>query len=314
LSTVPKTPLILSISGGVDSMMCSYILKKANIPFSCVHINYSNRETSLDEENFVIDWCSVLDVDLYVRKINEINRPTCMENNMREMYETYTKDVRHKTYIKVHLNPYVILGHNQDDCFENILTNISHKSKYENLFGMGILGPVNSNGQTINFVRPMLKISKKSIYSFARENGILYVWDSTPTWSQRGKIRDMIRPCLESWDREMVSGLFEMSNVLKESLELVDILVNSWITKISDGKLKHEITNLPLGKIFWKKLFQKLNIVCTSRSLDGLINTISKLKNNKLKLDINACVKYEINKDYQFKLMRLKDQMVTIFF
>ena len=314
LNKVPKNPLILSISGGVDSMVCSYILKKANISFRCVHINYSNRKESLDEENFVIDWCKILNIDLYVRTIDEINRPICMEYNMREMYETYTRDVRYGTYVKVHLNPYVILGHNQDDCFENILTNISHKSKYENLFGMELEGPINSNKQIINFVRPMLKISKKSIYNFAKIINIPFVWDSTPKWSQRGKIRDDVRPTLESWDSEIIPGLFHMSNALKESLELVDILVNSWINKIENNKIKQKIDDLPLSEIFWKKFFQKLKIECSSRSLDGLINIFSKLKNNQLKIDINACIKYEVNKYYQFKLMKLKDGIVTIFF
>lgn len=258
LNKVPKIRLILSISGGVDSMVCSYILKKANISFSCVHINYSNRKESLDEENFVIGWCKILNIDLYVRKIDEINRPICMENNMREIYERYTRDVRYGTYKKVHSNPYVILGHNQDDCFENILTNISHKSKYENLFGMELEGPINSSKETINFVRPMLKISKKSIYNFAKIINIPFVLDSTPKWSQRGKIRDVVRPTLESWDSEIIPGLFHMSNVLKESLELVDILVNSWINKIENDKIKNEINDLPLSEIFWKKLFSKV--------------------------------------------------------
>ena len=313
LNKVSGNPLILSISGGVDSMVCSYILKKSNISFSCVHINYSNRKESLNEENFVIDWCKMLNVDLYVRKIDEINRPVCMEHNMREMYETYTRDVRYGTYIKVHLNPFVVLGHNQDDCFENILTNISHKSKYENLFGMELLGPIKSNENTINFVRPMLKISKKSIYEFANIIDIPYVWDSTPKWSQRGKIRDEVRPILESWDNEIISGLFEVTNTLKESLELVDILVDSWMSKIEDNKIKQELNSLPLSKIFWKKFFQKLKISCTSRSLDGLVSLFSKLKNDLLKIDVNACVKYEINKNYQFKLMKMKEGKVTIF-
>ena len=31
---------------------------------------------------------------------------------------------------------YVFLGHNKDDCFENIITNIINKKNYENLSGM----------------------------------------------------------------------------------------------------------------------------------------------------------------------------------
>jgi tRNA(Ile)-lysidine synthetase-like protein len=314
LKKISSTTFILSISGGVDSMVCSYILKKANIEFSCVHINYSNRPESIDEENFVIEWCNILNVDLCVRRIDEINRPQCMDQHLRELYETYTRDVRYGTYLNVEKNPHVILGHNLDDCFENILTNISHKCKYENLLGMELLSKILHLKQTINFVRPMLQISKKSIYEFASMIGIPFLWDSTPQWSQRGKIRDQVKPVLESWDVEMVPGLFELSGTLRESLELVDILIETWILKISDDKIICEIRTLPTSKIFWKSLFQKINIRSTSRSLNGLIELITKTKNNQLKIDINAYTKYEINKEFQIKIMKMKDNFVTIFF
>ena len=310
----PKVSFIMSISGGVDSMVCSYILKKTKIPFSCVHINYNNRKESEYEEQFVIDWCKLLNVNLYVRKIDEINRPECMDYNLRELYETYTKDIRYGTYFKADNIPYVILGHNHDDCFENILTNISHKSKYENLNGMESLSQIIHQKKIINMVRPMLYLTKKAIYEFASVLNIPFLWDSTPKWSQRGKIRDVVRPSLESWDCEMVPGLFEVSNTLKESLELVDILIDDWIARILDNKITCEIKTLPTSKIFWKKLFQKMNIRTTTRSLNGLIEQITKIKNNQLKIDINAFVKYEINKDFQFKMMKMKNEFITIFF
>lgn len=309
----PKVSFIMSISGGVDSMVCSYILKKVKIPFTCVHINYNNRKESKDEENFVIEWCKLLNVNLYVRKINEINRPECMNHNLRELYETYTRDIRYGTYLKADNVPYVILGHNQDDCFENILTNISHKSKYENLNGMEPLSQIIHQKKTINIVRPMLDIIKRDIYEFASVVNIPFLWDSTPKWSQRGKIRDIVRPALESWNSEMVPGLFEISNTLKESLELVDILIDNWTEKILDNKITCEIKILPISKIFWKKFFQKINVRCSPRALNGLIEQITKIKNNQLKIDINAFVKYEIHKDFQIKIMKMKNEIITIF-
>jgi tRNA(Ile)-lysidine synthetase-like protein len=308
LDKIPKVSFIMSISGGVDSMVCSYILQKMKIPFSCVHINYNNRKESDDEEQFVIEWCKILNIDLYIRKIDEINRPKCMYYNLRELYETYTRDIRYGIYLKVDINPYVILGHNQDDCFENILTNISHKSKYENLNGMDILGPVNFQKNIINFIRPMINISKKEIYEFASVLDIPFLWDSTPKWSQRGKIRDIVRPTLESWNSEMVPGLFEVSKILKESLELVDILVESWKSRLTDNKIICLNREIPESKIFWKKFFQTLDIKSSNGSLDGLIKFILRFKNNKIKLDINAFINYEVNKVIQFKLMKIKTE------
>jgi len=312
LDSLPKTSYILSISGGVDSMVCSYVLKMLNVPFKCVHINYNNRKESEVEEKFVIDWCKVNNIDLYVRKIDEINRPQCMKHNLRDIYETYTRDVRYGTYLKVDKDAYVILGHNQDDCFENILTNICHKSKYENLYGMDLISPVMHYKEIINFARPMLSISKKEIYEYASVLNIPFLWDSTPKWSQRGKIRDNVRPTLESWDSEMIPGLFQVTKILKETMELVDIMVNSWKDRIVDNTITCKINEIPSNNIFWKKLFEKIGVRMTNRSLDGFMLLIKKMKDNKIKIDINAFISYEINKRCQIKLKKIKDEKVIV--
>jgi len=312
LDSLPKTSYILSISGGVDSMVCSYVLKILNIPFKCVHINYNNRTESELEEKFVIDWCKLNNIDLYVRKIDEINRPQCMKHNLRDTYESYTRDVRYGTYLKVDKDAFVILGHNEDDCFENILTNISHKSKYENLHGMDLVSPITHLSQTINFARPMLTIPKKEIYEYASVLNIPFLWDSTPKWSQRGKIRDVVRPTLESWDTEMIPGLFQVSKMLRETMELVDIMVNSWKDRIIDNTLTCKINEIPSNNIFWKKLFEKIGVRITNRSLDGFMLLIKKIKDNKIKIDINAFINYEINKGCQIKLKKIKDEKVLV--
>lgn len=310
---LPKVSFIMSISGGVDSIVCSYVLKTLNIPFRCVHINYNNRKESEMEEKFVIEWCKILNVDLFVRKIDEINRPKCMKYNMREMYETYTRDVRYSTYLNVSKDAYIILGHNQDDCFENILTNISHKSKYENLYGMELISPINYLKETINFVRPMLSISKKEIYEYASVLNIPFLFDSTPKWSQRGKIRDNVRPVLEEWDSEMIPGFFHVTKMLKESLGLVDMLVDSWNAKIVNNTITCKISEIPDINIFWKKLFEKKQIRTTSKSIDGYINLIKNIKDNKIKIDINAFANYEINKFYRIKIKKIEDNNIVIY-
>jgi uncharacterized protein (DUF924 family) len=120
----PRFKYILSLSGGVDSMVCSVLLAnhRPAIDYEIVHINYNNRDTSLDEENFVIRWaCTVLGKRVHVRRLKEINRPTCMKHQMRTTYESYTRNVRYNCYRHVHPDhPRVILGHNKDDCLENI--------------------------------------------------------------------------------------------------------------------------------------------------------------------------------------------------
>lgn len=306
--------LVLSISGGVDSMICSWILKINKIKFCCVHINYSNRPESIREEQFVIEWCRILGIKLWVRRIEEINRLECMKNNLRDLYESYTKDVRFKTYQKVCLNPWVILGHNQDDCFENIMTNISKKTKYENLLGMELYSSIDFFDDKINFLRPMLSINKKSIYKYAQINHIPYLFDSTPKWSQRGKIRDIVRPTLENWNPSIVSGFFELSSLLRDSDQLINKMVNDWSNKIIKEQIICEPNEIPLNKLFWEKFFHVKNIKISSHSLDNFIRFIDKIINGKTKIDINVFTKYEVNKFYQIKMLKTKYNNIMMVF
>ena len=90
---------IISLSGGVDSMVLSLVLKNLNIDLIAVHINYSNRKECVEEEKIVKNWCKyVLKIPLYIRTLNEINRKDCMKYEMRELYETYTKNIRFNSY------------------------------------------------------------------------------------------------------------------------------------------------------------------------------------------------------------------------
>lgn len=282
--------VLLSLSGGVDSLVCSYVLKKLQEKWKfsivAVHINYMNR--SIREYEFVKDWCLYLGIPLYTRHITEIQRTPCMENGLRTTYETYTKKVRFQTYkdvwnCKYGDFPKVILGHNHDDCFENILTNVCHKSKYENLRGM-------YDSQILDdiiFLRPLLDIPKQDIYTLAHNVNVPYLHDSTPKWSQRGKIRDKVRPTLEEWNQEMIPGLFELADRVAEYEEISESVVNTMLESTrqlsSTQKEMYLLSTIPMfSKTLWKKYFQRQGITVSHRSLSHFMEHFEKhIETNK---------------------------------
>ena len=177
---------VISLSGGVDSMVLSYILKYLGINIIALHINYNNRPECSDECEIIKGWCSFLNIRLYIRKIDEIQRKEMMDYQLRDLYESYTRDIRYNSYIKCDetYDNIVFLGHNHDDRFENIFTNIVSESHYENLCGMEYDTNIKFKDGFIRFIRPMLNIIKKDIYSFANYLCIPHFKDSTPKWSQ----------------------------------------------------------------------------------------------------------------------------------
>lgn len=270
---------IVSLSGGVDSMVCAFILKKLQalwrFELTAVHINYCNR--SIKEYLLVRDWCAEMEIPLKIRHIDEIKRADCMAYGLRDTYESYTKRVRFQTYIDAwdtYDYPKVFMGHNYDDCFENILTNIAKKDRYDNLKGMTSKSIIDK----IIFMRPMLSIHKKDIYIFAHNTGIPYLHDSTPSWSKRGTIRDTVRPVLEKWNSEVISAFFELAERVSEYEEItnnyVDTILTDQCTIYQKDHIELVFKNRMASKTIWGCIFDKLNIQLSNKSLQNFITQL----------------------------------------
>jgi tRNA(Ile)-lysidine synthetase-like protein len=283
-SSLARTKLVLSLSGGVDSMVLGFIVKSLGIDIIAVMVNYANRECSDYEESFVADWCTNhLATELNVRVINEVKREDCRRWELRDLYESYTRSVRYACYKDVIDNPVVLLGHNLDDCFENVLTNIVQQKKYDNLVGMTESCCVDG----ITFLRPMLSVSKKDIYSFAQEFDIPHLPDSTVTWCQRGMIRDHVKPVLTEWNDRCTPALFELSRTLSELHAVVECQVHTWVDRFKEhGEVQFtRLQELPTCKLFWRRLLHALTGVHVSqKSLSNLIDRFTKVENIKTML------------------------------
>ena len=200
--------ITISLSGGVDSMVASFVLHHLpHIKVIAVSVNYNNRPQAKLEMEFVKRWCKLLGIPHYVQDITEIKRD---RSDDRNLYEKVTKKMRFNIY-KRFGNP-VVLGHNQDDCVENIFSNIKKCRSYNNLRGMEEF--VEDDGCLL--VRPMLNISKAQIREFAEKYKIPHLPNSTPSWCERGRIREQLISFMEQFDRDLIPGFLKLANNVRE--------------------------------------------------------------------------------------------------
>lgn len=274
-----KGDIILSISGGVDSMVCSYIMKYLDINFKCFMINYGNRKTSNMEVHMVHNWTKLLNVPLYVRNISEIKRS---RDKDRVFYETITKNIRYDMYKLLGTN--IILGHNKDDTVENIFTNISKNQHYDNLFGMNPKSQIDE----LVVLRPMLDIEKKQIFDFANDTNIPYLYDSTPSWSERGKIRDILVPNVNKVNQDIIPGLCNLSNYMTELCgDFKNMILKETIIKCNEDKREIYIEKCNyFSYIYWNIIFQKLSRLyslphISTKSINNFILILKKNGENK---------------------------------
>lgn len=321
ISKTENANIIISLSMGVDSAICAYILSKLRTKYHfnliAVHINYCNREHSMIEEAFVQNYCSSVDIPCYVRRISEINRADCMKYNLREIYELYTRNVRFDVYKRVYeqsnQDPIVILGHNKNDCFENIITNITYQQKYENLNGM----QYKEEQDGITFYRPLLGITKEDIRSYAHLNNISHLKNSTPAWSRRGQIRDHVRPALEKWDTRSINGFFKLCEVTGKLYSLIDKSIEDIFNRMRKTKLNEyyfEFVGCDLEcEIFWSRFFIKFTALtklpmASHKSIESLIQRLNNKKNTNVNVQISKYIRLVYTKNIVSLFTTLQSQ------
>lgn len=302
----------VSISGGVDSMVLSYItnqvLKKYNKKMILIHIGYNNRHCIDKEYSLLKYWAQSLNVELYIREIDEIKRSRSA--SIRTTYENITRRIRFSIYQyfqeKYKRCP-ILLGHNLDDTYENIFSNLSKQIHFENLAGMKEVG-LESN---VTIIRPFLTVPKSSIVSFADYNNIPHLYDSTPGWSQRGKTRDTLIPAINTFDSRILSGLHEFvkytnfleqqwNNSFKCWINHALTITNNDIFINKDSFFINNYINIS----FWVKIWFTLQLPTrpSNKSIRNAIQSINTFDSKKSK----TC---DLNKIYNLILTK---QSITI--
>jgi tRNA(Ile)-lysidine synthase TilS/MesJ len=252
-----------------------------------------------------------------------------MDNNLRDTYENYTRNIRYETYKEVWKEalgihnlqlqlqlPYVILGHNKDDCIENIFTNITHQTKYDNLSGMSTISEVDD----IIFLRPLLNITKTEIYNFSRYYNIPHLHNSTPSWSMRGQIRDSIRPALEKWDSKSIQAFIDLSTNVSDLYELMNIQIEELVNKCICNKITENGVSysswetrkslIQTSVLFWKGFLSKLtNIIPSIKSLKVFITQLIQYK--KKPHNINTILSVKLHTELFIKILPINNPTIV---
>jgi tRNA(Ile)-lysidine synthetase-like protein len=270
--------LLVSLSGGVDSMVLSTILcdlKIRNIiPSSTIiaaaHVNYGNRPEANAEADFVRRWCELHQIDFHCKRMGEDLLRGITE---RDEYEKRSKELRFGLYKQVwgqyhNLNSsneitttttQVFFGHHQGDIVENVLSNSLKGRTLLELSGM----TESSDVLNVQVLRPMLSLPKSAIYDLAHTFNVPYFLDSTPRWSTRGQVRNEVLPTLA---RVYGTGFSDhLVRLARQSDDLYEYLnkdISRAIVEFNRGEsMAATILDLnelkPLPLFLWKLAFRR---------------------------------------------------------
>jgi tRNA(Ile)-lysidine synthetase-like protein len=294
--------ILVSLSGGVDSMVLLAILNKINPgKITALHLNYKNRDETDLEEEFLRTICKMSNIDLKVKRFEDVKRGEINRNE----YEQHTKYERFKfysQYISEKNTSGIFLAHHRNDEQENIFSNLL---KGKSLIDLSALKS-NSIVHNVNILRPMVSITKDKIYEFAHKFNIPYFKDTTPDWSNRGKLRRKVFPVL----KEIYNLEANLDKIGMESLELNNLIISKIIEKFLKNSVTIDSNRIIISNLqeyydmpitFWSYILTKVlhglnkNMI-SNKSLSVFTNKINSKFIGKINLRKN--MNCSINNDF----------------
>lgn len=165
--------VLLAVSGGVDSVVLCDLSRQAGLTFAVAHCNFGLRgEESHRDEAFVQNLGRKYGVDVFVKPFDT----TAFASEHRLSVQEAARELRYQWFEelrKKHGFAYTLLAHHADDNIETLLINFFRGTGLEGLTGMP------REKENTHCLRPMLGIRRKEIEAFAKENGLLWVEDSS---------------------------------------------------------------------------------------------------------------------------------------
>ena len=291
--------IVVGVSAGPDSMALLYILNdlKNRIGYKIIvaHVNHNIRKESIEEAEFLKQYCEEHDIIFEMMTINEYG-----DDN----FHNEARNIRYKYYdtlIKKYHANYLMTGHHADDLMETILMRIVRGSTLRGYSGFNDI--VKKDNYVI--ARPLINVTKEELEKFDNDNKIPYRIDKSNFKDKytRNRYRKYVLPFLKQEDKNVHEKFIKFSKLIIET--------DSYISKIA----KDEIDDVYSNRTINIDKFNKLDIVIQKRIidlifselyLDEIIEIDSKhvnlvmdaIRSNKTSLSYNLPNDYVLIKEY----------------
>lgn len=200
---LPSDRVLLTVSGGVDSMVMWKLFELAGFPFSVAHCNFKLRGDESDgDEALVRELAGKTKTRLFVRKFE--TREVARERGIS--VEMAARELRYEWFEQIRTDEdfsYIATAHHQDDLLETFFINLTRKT--------GIKGLTGFREKSGFIIRPMLFTGRKEIMEWALKNSVQFRHDSTNSELvfQRNFIRHSIIPKFEELNPAFRNNLSE---------------------------------------------------------------------------------------------------------
>ncbi len=261
--------ILLAVSGGADSTALLYALcslRENSIvknELVCAHINHLLRGADSDnDEQFAVRQADILKLPIATEKIDV--RGFAKQNKLS--IETAARQLRIKALIEIARKnkcSLIATAHQADDNAETVIHNIIRGTGLRGLAG---IWPKKSFEGGINFVRPLLCVTRAQIADYLEQRNLKWQTDRTnqDLTFRRNYIRHLLLPQLQ---RNCISSLVEQLSGLCQSARRLYNFVSSIAEKLSSQAVEVDENSLGIDLKIFSVQHPEVKIELLRRSL-----------------------------------------------
>jgi tRNA(Ile)-lysidine synthase len=227
-----KDKLLLTVSGGVDSVVLCALCKNAGYDFAIAHCNFQLRGADSNrDENFVRQLAENLGVKFFSKTFDTENIAVQQKKGIEET----AREIRYQWFhelLESNGFQYILTAHHADDNAETIAMNFFRGTGINGLRGM-----LAKNGKV---VRPLLFARKEALLAEAKYNQLTYVSDYTNDDNRftRNFFRNKVLPLIETVYPATSQNLIANAERLSEAAMLYKQSVEQHKKKLIEQKDK----------------------------------------------------------------------------
>jgi tRNA(Ile)-lysidine synthase len=212
---IPVEHLLLTVSGGIDSVVLAELCHQAGLKFGIAHCNFQLRgKESESDEKFVQELARKYGVTFHTQRFET----EAFAQQSGFSIQMAARELRYEWFEKIrqkHGYDYILTAHHQDDLLETILLNLTR--------GTGLAGLHGILPKKGFLVRPLLFATRDRIFQFLQQMRLTWREDSSNQTNDylRNRLRHEVIPILQEMNPKVAAAVSELADRVRATEEIV---------------------------------------------------------------------------------------------
>jgi len=194
--------LLIAISGGLDSVVLTYLCKLAGYPIELAHCNFQLRgEESERDELFVRKLASSWGINVHVQRFDTVEYAAAEQCSVQEAARQLRYEWFNSLAIQYSRIKWILTAHHRDDQAETLLMNFLRGTGLSGLTGIPVRNGI--------ILRPLLSYERRQLEQYALAMQLSFVTDSSNQKEEytRNYFRHTVIPAIQKVFPSVVENL-----------------------------------------------------------------------------------------------------------